>query len=99
MGASLGLALANMIMTYPKKCTVNELINNEVIKFCARYVSGTLLLVKIKGINYILGHFNSFHPNLQFAVDTFEKVFLHFLDLKIYRNRLSVSHKDTRTGE
>ena len=74
-----------------------------MIKLCARYVYETLRilfkLIKIKDINYILGHFNSFHPNLQFVVDTFEKVFLHFLDLKIYRNRLSVSHKDTRTGE
>lgn len=65
-------------MAQCKKCLVEDVINNEIIKFYARYVDDTLLLVKRKNNNDILGRFNSFLPNLQFTVDTFENV-LYFI--------------------
>ena len=65
-------------MAQCKKCLIEDVINNEIIKFYARYVDDTLLLVKRKNNNDILGRFNSFLPNLQFTVDTFENV-LYFI--------------------
>ena len=46
MGASLGPVLANIIMTELEKTVVDKLIRSGRIKFYARYVDDTLLLVK-----------------------------------------------------
>ena len=65
MGASLGPALANIIMADMERKVVDELIQNGKIKFYARYVDDTLLLVKPDDVNDILQKFNSFHENLE----------------------------------
>ena len=46
MGASLGPVLANIIMTEMERVVVDKLIQTGKIKFYARYVDDTLLLVK-----------------------------------------------------
>ena len=64
MGASLGPVLANIIMTEMERCVVDKLIESGKIKFYARYVDDTLLLVKPEDIEDILQQFNNFHRNL-----------------------------------
>ena len=72
MGASLGPVLANIIMTEMERCVVDKLIESGKIKFYARYVDDTVLLVKPEDIDDILQQFNNFHRNLEFTVDRFK---------------------------
>ena len=84
MGACLGPVLANIIMTELEKAVVDDLIQKGLIKFYARYVDDTLLLVKPEDTDEILRRFNKFHKNLKFTVDKFENCVPHFLDLEMY---------------
>ena len=99
MGACLGPVLANIIMTELEKVVVDRMIDNGLIKFYARYVDDTLLLVKPSDINRILQQFNTFHPNLEFTVDKFENCVPHFLDLEVHPDGLSIYRKDTHTAQ
>ena len=99
MGASLGPVLANIIMTELERVVVDRLIQSGTIKFYARYVDDTLLLVKPEDVNGILQEFNEFHRNLEFTVDKFENCVPHFLDLEIHRDGLSIFRKDTHTAQ
>ena len=57
-------------------------------------------LIKPENINVVLNAINSFHPNIQFTVDTFEDDEVHFLDLRISNNLdIDVYRKDTFTGQ
>ena len=51
---SLGCVLANIIMTELEKVVVDYLINNGTMKFYARYVDVTLLMMKPKDVKIIL---------------------------------------------
>ena len=95
MGACLGPVLANIIMTELEKVIVDGMIESGKIKFYARYVDDTLLLVKPGDVDDILRRFNSFHSNLEFTVDSFEHCVPHFLDLEIHPDGLSIYRKDT----
>ena len=99
MGSSLGPVLANIIMTELERVVVDRLIQSGCIKFYARYVDDTLLLVKPEDVDNILREFNNFHWNLEFTVDKFEDCIPHFLDLEIHRDGLSIYRKDTHTAQ
>ena len=101
MGASLGPVLANIIMTECEKKVVDKLISSGKVKFYARYVDDTLLLVKRADINSILDEFNKFDKkkNIRFTVDRFENCNPHFLDLEICPDGLTIYRKDTFTGQ
>ena len=90
MGGSLGPVLAHIVMTECEKVTVNQLIENNILKFYIRYVDDTLLFLKKKDIYIVLNKFNSFNQNLKFTVDTFENCVPHFLDIEICPNGLSI---------
>ena len=45
MGSSLGPVIANIFMTELEKFILDELINDNIVKFFIRYVDDTLLLV------------------------------------------------------
>ena len=99
MGAALGPVLANIIMTELERKVVGKLIDSGKIKFYARYVDDTLLLVKPEDIDDILHQFNNFHKNLEFTVDKFEDCTPHFLDLEIHPDGISIYRKDTHTAQ
>ena len=99
MGASLGPVLANIIMTEMERVVVDQLIQTGKIKFYARYVDDTLLLVKPEDIESILQQFNKFHKNIEFTVDRFEDCVPHFLDLEIHRDGISIYRKETHTAQ
>jgi hypothetical protein len=99
MGAALGPVLANIIMTELERKVVDQLMDSGKIKFYARYVDDTLLLVKPEDIDDILHKFNNFHQNLEFTVDTFEECIPHFLDLEIHPDGISIYRKDTHTAQ
>ena len=97
MGASLGPVLANIIMTELEIVVVDRLIRSGRIKFYARYVDDTLLLVKPEDIDE--REFNNYHKNLEFTVDRFENCVPHFLDLEIHPDGLSIFRKETHTAQ
>ena len=99
MGASLGPVLANIIMTELERVVVDDLVNAGTIKFYARYVDDTLLMVKPEDVDSILNRFNGFHQNLEFTVDRFDNVVPHFLDLEIHRSGISIYRKETHTAQ
>ena len=61
MGGSLGPVLANIILIECEKVIVNQLIENNIVKFYIRYVDNTLLVLKKKDIDIILNKFK--YPN------------------------------------
>ena len=56
---SLGPVLANIIMTECEKVIVNQLIENNIVKFYIRYVDDTLLVLRNKDTDIVLNKFNS----------------------------------------
>ena len=58
-GGSLGPVLANIIMTECEKVIVNQLIENNIVKFYIRYVDDTLLVLRNKDTDIVLNKFNS----------------------------------------
>ena len=99
VGSSLGLVLANIIMTELEKIVVSDLINSGLIKFYIRYVDDTLLLAKEEDIDNIVQQFNAFDDNLKFTIDKFTDNNVHFLDIKIDRNETDLFYKTTHTGQ
>ena len=99
MGASLGPVLANIIMTELERAVVDDLVNDGTLKFYARYVDDTLLMLKPEDVDEVLQKFNAYHPNLEFTVDKFENCVPHFLDLELHRSGISIYRKDTHTAQ
>ena len=81
MGSSLGPVIANIFMTELEKFILDELINDNIVKFYIRYVDDTSLLVKPEDTDKILKKFNSYDKNIQFTVDKFLNGNVHFLDI------------------
>ena len=98
MGSSLGPVLANIIMTELEETIIQQLIENDVIKFYCRYVDDTLMVIEDKYIDFVHKKLNSFDKNLKFTVDLFDKETPHFLDLELSPDGLSIFRKDTNTG-
>ena len=99
MGGSLGLVLANIIMTECEKVIVDKLIEDDIVNFYVRYIDDTLLAIKRTDISYVLNRFNSFDNNLKFKIGTFENCVPHFLNIKICPNGLGIYHKHAQTGQ
>ena len=66
--------LANIIMTECEQVILNQLIENNIVKFYIRYVDDTLLVLRKKGIDIFLKKLNSFNKNLKFTVDLLLKI-------------------------
>ena len=98
MGSSLGPVLANIIMTELEETIIQQLIENDVIKFYCRYVDDTLMVIEDKYIDFVHKKQNTFDKNLKFTVDLFDKETPHFLDLELSPDGLSIFRKDTNTG-
>ena len=99
MAGFLGPVLANIIMTELEKVVAENLIRTGIVKFYARYVDETFLVIKGKNIDFILQHFNSFDKRLKFTIDTFQHFVPYFLDVEICPNGLGIYHKNTQTGQ
>ena len=100
MGSPLGPTLADIIMTALEDAIIKPLIDSGVLKFYSRFVDDTLVLAKPYDFPFILNKLNSFHPQLQFTIDSFtDDQDIHFLDIKITPNGTSVYHKSTHTGQ
>ena len=98
MGSSLGPVLANIIMTELENVIVRNLIADGTVAFYARYVDDTLLLIKPENVQKVLMKLNSFHKSLNFTFDSFPDE-VHFLDIKIEKNKTDIYRKDTHTGQ
>ena len=61
-------------------------------------VDNTLLLIRPENVQKVLMKLNSFHKSLNFSFDSFPDE-VHFLDIKIERNKTDIYRKDTHTGQ
>ena len=98
IGSSLGPLLANVIMTHLEEKVMKPLINDNTIKFYARYVDDTLFAIKDKDICCIQNLLNNFDPNFCFTVDLFQNEVPHFLDFELSTDGISIFRKNTNTG-
>jgi len=79
-------------MTELEKEVVSKSVSDNTIKFCIRYVDDTLVLVKRSDVDKVMSQFNYFHKNLNFTIDSFQKI--HFLDLLITKNLTDLYYKN-----
>ena len=71
-GSSLGpVLIANIFLTEFERLILSDLIADGTMKFYKRYVGDTMVLIKPSYIFAVLAKFNSFDPNVDFAVDAF----------------------------
>ena len=99
MGSSLGPVIANIFMTELEKFILDELINDNIVKFYIQYVDNTLFLVKPEDTDKILKKFSSFDKNIQFTADKFLNGNVHFPDIKINGNKTDICFKETHTDQ
>ena len=99
MGSSLGPVLANIIMADLERNIIEPLLQDGTLKFYARYVDDTLVLIKPSDVSKVVEHLNSYHKNLKFTVDNFENDVVHFLDILITNNQTDVYYKDTHSAQ
>ena len=81
---------------------VDELMEDSVTKFYARYVDKTLLVIKRSdsaSSAYVLNKFNSFEINLKFTININENCVPHFFDIEIFQNGLGNYHNHTQVGQ
>ena len=98
MGSSLNPQLPNIIMTDLEEKIIKPLVNDNTIKFCTRYVDDTLFVIKHKDVLRIRIFLNNFDSNLLFTVDLFQNQVVHFLDLELSPDGISIFRKNTNTG-
>ena len=98
MGSSLGPVLVNIIMTKLESVIVRNLTADGTVAFYACYVDDTHLLIKPENVQKVLMKLNSFHKSLNFTFDSFPDE-VHFLDIKIEKNKTDIYRKDTHTGQ
>ena len=98
MRCSLGSMLANVIMIDFEEKVIKTLINDNRIRFNARFVNDTLFVIKREGVSRIQNPLNNFEPNLRFTVDLFQNEVPHFLDLELSPDGISICRKNTNTG-
>ena len=98
MGSSLGSPLANIIMADLKEKVIKSLINNNTIKFYARYIDDTLFVIKREDVCPIHNILNNCNPNLRFTVDLFQNEVPRVLDLELSPDGISIFRKNRNTG-
>ena len=95
---SLSSLLGNIIIANLEEKVINSLINNNAIKFYARYVDVTLFVIKREDVPPIQNLLNSFDPNLHFTVDLFQNEVPRFLDLEVSPDGKLIFRKNANTG-
>ena len=95
----MGHVLENIIMTELEKEVVDRLLQQGKLKFYARYVDDTLMMMKPEDVDAVLEEFNRYHPSLQFTGDRFQNEVPHFLDLEIHRSGISIYRKHRHTAQ
>ena len=58
-------------MTDLEEKVIKPLINDNTIKFYAKYIGETLFVIKCEDVSRIRNLLNNFYPNLRFTVDLF----------------------------
>ena len=99
MGSSLGLLLANIIMTEMEKTIIKKFILDKILLFYGRYVDDTLVVIKQEHLKLVPDALNNFDKNLNFTVDIFNNVVPHFLDIETDPDGLSIYCKGTNRGQ
>ena len=58
-------------MTDLEEKVIKPLINDNTIKFYAKYIGETLFVIKREDVSRIRNLLNNFYPNLRFTLDLF----------------------------
>ena len=61
----------SIVMTDLEEKVIKPLINDNTIKFYAKYIGETLFVIKREDVSRIRNLLNNFYPNLRFTVDLF----------------------------
>ena len=87
----LSLFLANIAMTKVESATCKEPSGQSLIRLCIRYIEDSLyFFLKKRTFDLIKNCLNSFHKNTKFTVNTFKDQNVHFLDIKIDKNKIYI---------
>ena len=79
MSGFLGPLLGNIIMTEIEKTIIKTFIDD-----------GALVVIKREHLKFVHDALSNFEKILNFIIDTFDNVVLHFLDIKIHPDGLSI---------
>ncbi|CAF4590122.1 unnamed protein product, partial [Didymodactylos carnosus] len=91
MGSPLAAIMADIYMSHFEEVNMPQLIINGV-HLWKRYVDDTFTFVENNNcVQKILHVLNSYHPNIQFTVETEQNNTLSFLDVKIIRIRTTIT--------
>lgn len=82
MGSPISSNIAQIIME-DLEITITNKIN--YIQFYTRYVDDLFLIIPRDKVNEILNLFNSYHPKLQFTIETEKKNTINYLDLTLIK--------------
>ena len=97
MGSSLGPVLANIFLTKLDDIIIKLLIADGTIKFYSRLVDDTLLAIKPENVSQVNKVLNKFDSNLRFTIDMLQNKVLHFLDLELSPDGITIFRKGTNT--
>ena len=90
--------LPNIVMTDLEEKVIKPLINDNTIKFQPQHVDDTLFVIKRQHVRLKQNLLNNFDSNLLLTVDLFQNEVVHFLDLELSPDGISVFRKNTSTG-
>ena len=88
MGSPLGPVLAGIFMTHLEKTLIPKM--NHMTPWI-RYVDDTFATIDSNKIERALNELNSFHPSIQFTYELEKDNCISFLDVKLNRDKDSVS--------
>lgn len=100
MGAPISSVIAQLVLEHVEETTLPKLSFNPV--FFKRYVDDIITAVPKNKIDEILSTFNTYHPKLNFTLETEKNNTINFLDLSLFHqgNKIKTKHyqKPTNSG-
>ena len=94
MGSPLGRTLANIFLCYYKSNWLEDSPKDFKPVYYKRYVDDIFVLFnKTEHAQFLLEHRNKKHKNMKFSIKTEINESLSFLDVKIFRENVSLEKK------
>lgn len=91
MGAPISSVIAQLVLERLEEDVIADLDFQPL--FFKRYVDDCIVCIPRDKIDYILMKFNSYHPSIQFTVETEKYSTINFLDMTLIRNKNKILTK------